>query len=82
MKASSEAKLGSSHGISWSFKQSLPAEHVHTLTKVTSGGLPELAMKNSVALVGNAKVMLNGANARGDVAFAKPLQGVLTHLLQ
>jgi hypothetical protein len=52
----------------------LPVELVHTLTKATFGGLPKVAMKNYVALVGNAKVMLNGANARGNVvAFAKPL---------
>jgi hypothetical protein len=38
-------------------------------------------MKSSVALVGNAKVMLNGANAKGDViACAKPPQGVVTYL--
>ncbi|CAM6008925.1 unnamed protein product [Sphagnum balticum] len=68
MKASSEAKLGSGHGISWSYKQSLLAELVHILTKAASGGLPEVAMKSFVALAGNAKVMLNGANARGDAA--------------
>jgi hypothetical protein len=73
MRASSEAKPGSSHGISWSYKQSLLAELVHTLTKAASGGLPEVAMKSSITLAGNAKVMLNGANARGDVAAsAKP----------
>jgi hypothetical protein len=39
-------------------------------------------MKSYVALEGNAKVMLNGANVRGDAfAFAKPPQGVLSHLL-
>jgi hypothetical protein len=39
-------------------------------------------MKSSIALAGNAKVMLNGANARRDATpFAKPLQGVLAHLL-
>jgi len=38
-------------------------------------------MKSFVALVGNAKLMLNGANAKGDVASTKPPQGVLTHLL-
>ncbi len=55
---------------------------MHTLTKAASRGLPEVAMKSSVALVGNAKVMLNGANVRGDVgASTKPPQGVLTHLL-
>ncbi len=55
---------------------------MHILTKAAFGGLPEVAMKSSVAFAGNAKVMLNGANARGNVvAFAKPLQGVLTHLL-
>jgi hypothetical protein len=60
----------------------LHVEPVHILTKAAFGGLPEVAMKSSVALAGNAKVMLNGANARGNVvAFAKPLQGVLTHLL-
>jgi hypothetical protein len=37
MKASGEAKPGSGHGISWFYKQSLPAEHVHTLTKAASG---------------------------------------------
>ncbi len=82
MKASGQAKPSSSHGISWSYKQSLPVELVHTLIKAASGRLPEVAMKNFVALAGNAKVMLNGANARGDAAtFAKPSQGVLTHLL-
>ncbi len=40
-----------------------------------------MAMKSFVALAGNAKVMLNGANAKGDVVCAKPPQGVLTHLL-
>jgi hypothetical protein len=60
----------------------LPAEPVHTLTKVASRGLLEVAMKSSVALAGNAKGMLNGANARGDVITStKPPQGVLTHLL-
>jgi hypothetical protein len=44
------------------------------MTKATSGRLPEVAMKNFVALVGNAKVMLNGANTRGNVVvFAKLL---------
>jgi hypothetical protein len=60
----------------------LPAKHVHALTKAASGGLPKVAMKSFVALARNAKVMLNGANAKGDVAAsAKPLQGVLTRLL-
>jgi hypothetical protein len=45
---------------------------MHTLTKATSRGLPKVAMKSFVALVRNAKVMLNGANARGDVASTKP----------
>jgi hypothetical protein len=78
MKASVEAKPGSGRGISWSYyKQSLPAEPVHTLTKAASGGLPEVAMKSSVALAGNAKVTSNGANAGGDAAAsAKPPQGV------
>jgi hypothetical protein len=76
MKASGEAKPGSGHGISWSYKQSSPAEPVHTLTKAASGGLPEVAMKSSVALAGNAKVMSNGANAGEDAAAsAKPPQG-------
>jgi hypothetical protein len=76
MKASREAKPGSGHGISWSYKQSSPAEPVHTLTKAASGGLPEVAMKSSVALAGNAKVTLNGANAGGEAAAsAKPPQG-------
>ncbi len=82
MKAFGETKPCSSHGISWSYKQSLPTEPMHTLTNATSGGLLEVAMKSSVALVRNAKVMLNGANARANVvAFAKPPHGVLTHLL-
>jgi len=82
MKASSEAKPGLAHGISWSYKRSLLDELVYTLTKATSGGLLEVAMKSSVALARNAKVKLNGANAKGNVvAFAKPPQGVLTHLL-
>jgi hypothetical protein len=81
MKASGEAKPGSAHGISWSYKRSLLDELVYTLTKATSGGLLEVAMKSSVALARNAKVKLNGANAKGDVAFTKPPQGVLTHLL-
>jgi hypothetical protein len=81
MKAFGEAKPGSGHGIFWSYKQSLPVEPMHTLTKATSKGLPKVAMKSSVALAGDAKVMLNGANAKGDAAaFAKPPQGVLTHL--
>ncbi len=82
MKASSEAKPGLAHGISWSYKRSLLDELVYTLTKATSRGLLEVAMKSSVALARNAKVKLNGANAKGNVvAFAKPPQGVLTHLL-
>ncbi len=82
MKASGEAKPGSSHGIFWSYKQSLPVKPVHTLTKAASRGLLEVAMKSSITLAGNAKVMLNGANATGDAAAsAKPPQGVLTHLL-
>jgi hypothetical protein len=60
----------------------LPAKHVHILRKATSGRLPKVAMKSFIALARNAKVMLNGANAKGDVAAsAKPPQGVLTHLL-
>jgi hypothetical protein len=73
MKTSSEAKSGSSHGISWSYKHSLLDEFVYTLTKAASGGLLEVAMESSVALARNAKVKLNGANARGDpIASAKP----------
>ncbi|CAM6062401.1 unnamed protein product [Sphagnum tenellum] len=82
MKASSEAKPGSGHGIFWSYKQSLLHELVYILTKAVSGRLLKVAMKSSIALAGNAKVKLNGANVKGDVvAFAKPPQGVLTHLL-
>ncbi len=74
MKAFGEAKLGSGHGMSWSYKQSLPVKPVHTLTKAGSGGLLEVAMKSSIALAGNAKVMLNGANAKGNaVTSTKPL---------
>ncbi len=46
---------------------------MYTLTKAASGGLPEVAMKSFITLAGNAKVMLNGANVKGNViAFAKP----------
>jgi hypothetical protein len=39
-------------------------------------------MKSSVALAGNAKVMLNDANAKGDAtASTKAPQAVFTHLL-
>jgi hypothetical protein len=56
MKASREAKPGLGHGISWSYKHSLLAEPVHTLTKATFRGLLEVAMKSFIALVGNANV--------------------------
>ncbi|CAK9206234.1 unnamed protein product [Sphagnum troendelagicum] len=73
MKASGEAKPGSGHGISWSYKQSA-AELVHPLTKIGSGGIPEVAVKSSGAFAGNAKVTLNGTNS-GD-APVKPLSVV------
>ncbi len=73
MKASGEAKPGSGHGISWSYKQS-SAELVHPLTKIGSGGIPEVAVKSSGAFAGNAKVTLNGTNS-GD-APVKPLSVV------
>ncbi|CAM6007381.1 unnamed protein product [Sphagnum balticum] len=73
MKAFGETKPGSGHGISWSQQQSLHAEPVHILIKAPSRGLPEAAMKSSVALARNAKVMLNGAKGKGDViASTKP----------
>jgi hypothetical protein len=76
MKVSGEAKPGSGHGISWTYKQS-PAELVHPLTKIGSGGVvPEVGVKSSGTFAGNAKVTLNGMKS-GD---APPVKSLSTPL--
>ncbi len=77
MKVSGEAKPGSGHGISRTYKQSL-AELVHPLTKIGSGGVvPEVGVKSSGTFAGNAKVTLNGMKS-GD---APPVKSLSTPLV-
>jgi hypothetical protein len=77
MKVSGEAKPGSGHGISRTYKQS-PAELVHPLTKIGSGGVvPEVGVKSSGTFAGNAKVTLNGMKS-GD---APPVKSLSTPLV-
>jgi hypothetical protein len=77
MKVSGEAKPGSGHGISWTYKQS-PAELVHPLTKIGSGGVvPEVGVKSSGTFAGNAKVTLKGMKS----GVAPPVKSLSTPLV-